>query len=72
MLQNQIELNRARLKSYKQAKKKNQGFRVQPEAATTVLPLTYKATAWGLLDLLTTAELFLSLQKSLEGPGTRF
>lgn len=71
MLQNQIELNRATLKSYKK-KKKNQGFRVQPEAATTVLPLTYKATAWGLLDLLTTAELFLSLQKCLEGPGTRF
>lgn len=66
MLQNQIELNRARLKSYK---KKNQGFQVQPEAATTVLPLTYKATAWGLLDLLTTAELFLSRQKCLEGPG---
>lgn len=66
MLQNQIELNRATLKSYK---KKNQGFRVQPEAATTVLPLTYKATAWGLLDLLTTAELFLSRQKCLEGPG---
>lgn len=68
MLQNQIELNRARLKSYK----KHQGFRVEPKAAVFLPTYLQSRTAWGLLALLTTAELFLSLQECLEGPGTRF
>lgn len=43
MLQNQKELNRARLKSHK----KHQGFRVEPEAAVFLPTYLQSRTAWG-------------------------